>query len=467
METAVFKDVWDAVLASLAERYGDFTMKLWFKNLELQNVTEHTAYIVADSPFKREIIETKYKTEIKEVLEAVLGFSVDVKFTLKVDTQLPTQPQPQQYQMSTRVQQAQQRLLFESVNEDMPAEEHKPFSLTVNADYTFDNFVIGSSNKLAHAACVAVANSPARAYNPLFIYGDSGLGKTHLLFATINEIKRKYPDFNILYVKGEDFTNQLIDSLKMKKPFAFREKFRNCDVLLVDDIQFIAGKEGTQEEFFHTFNALHEQNKQIVLTSDRPPRDIQTLEGRLRSRFEWGLIADVQQPDYELRVAILKRKIEAFNISIPNDVITYLAENIRDNVRQMEGAIKKLNAYSLVSGGTITLDLAKRTANDIISASKSKEMTADNVVKGVSERYDLSIPDIKGRRRNAAILRARNIAIHIMRSSIGMSLPAIGRYFGRDHTTILNSVSNIEAELKSNPALVKEIEELLEAIKNS
>ena len=454
METAVFKDVWDGVLESLSKQYSDFTMRLWFNCLELKYVSDDTAYIAADNEFKKDIVETKYKDEIKTHLETILGFTVEVKITLKAGEQEAEAPA-----VRKQLQIEQPEECTEGVG--------KSCGITVNPEYTFDNFVIGSSNKLAHAACIAVANSPARAYNPLFIYGDSGLGKTHLLFATINEIKRKYPSFNVLYVKGEDFTNQMIESLARHKPVEFREKFRKADVLFVDDIQFIAGKEGTQEEFFHTFNALYEQNKQIVLTSDRPPRDIQLLEGRLRSRFEWGLIADVQQPDYELRVAILKRKAEALHIAVPNEVLAYLAENIKDNVRQIEGAIKKLNAYSLVSGSTITLDHAKRSMNDIISESKSKELTADNIVRGVSERYGISISDIKGRKRNSTIIRARNIAIHLMRSSIGMSLPAIGRFFERDHTTILNSVSNVEAELKNNTVLEKEIEDLLESIKNS
>lgn len=454
METAVFKDVWDGVLESLSQHYSDFTMRLWFSCLELKYVSDETAYIAADNEFKKDIVENKYKDEIKTHLERILGFPVDVKFTLKAVEQEAAEA-------------TARKNPYAEITEDHTESSGQAPEPSLNPEYTFENFVIGSSNKLAHAACIAVANSPARAYNPLFIYGDSGLGKTHLLFATINEIKKKHPSFNVLYVRGEDFTNQMIESLARHKPVEFRDKFRNADVLFVDDIQFIAGKEGTQEEFFHTFNALYEQNKQIVLTSDRPPRDIQLLEGRLRSRFEWGLIADVQQPDYELRMAILKRKAEALNISMPIEVLSYLAENIKDNVRQIEGAIKKLNAYSLVSGSEVTLENAKRSANDIISESKSKELTADNVVRGVSERYSISISDIKGRKRSANILRARNIAIHIMRSSIGMSLPAIGRFFERDHTTILNSVTNVEAELKTNASLENEIEDLLESIKNS
>ncbi|HBL85474.1 MAG: hypothetical protein A2Y17_06150 [Clostridiales bacterium GWF2_38_85] len=451
MNTAIFKDVWSSVLESLAQQYSDITMRLWFNNLELAYVSEDTAYLVADNEFKKDIVEKKYLNEIKDQIEKVLGFPVSVAVTLKNEAA--------QSASKTAVAAAE-----EIVAETDEIRGEKPL---INPNYTFDSFVIGSSNKLAHAACSAVANSPARAYNPLFIYGESGLGKTHLLFATINAIKKKFPSFNVVYVKGEEFTNQMIDSISKHKPVAFREKFRNADVLLVDDIQFIAGKEGTQEEFFHTFNALYEQNKQIVLTSDRPPKDIQTLEGRLRSRFEWGLIADIQPPDYELRVAILKRKAEVLKIPVSNEVLSYLAENIKDNIRQIEGAIKKLNAYSLVSGNGITMELAKRAINDIISESKSNELTADTIIKGVSARYDLSITDIKGRKRNSNIIRARNIAIHLMRSSIGMSLPAIGRFFERDHTTILNSVTNIESELKSNPALIKEIDELVESIKNS
>ena len=334
-------------------------------------------------------------------------------------------------------------------------------------DYTFDNFVVGSSNRLAYKACTIVAQYPATKYNPFFIHGPSGLGKTHLLYAIANEYAQRFRNARILYTTGEEFTNQLINYLAVsdrnqKQQYLqyFREKYRNCDMLLIDDIQFISGKDTTQEEFFHTFNALYGAGKQIILTSDRPPKDIKILEDRLTSRFESGLIADIQPPDLELRIAILKRKAEDMGIKISNEVLFFLAENISSNIRQIEGAIKKLNAYSYLNNSGITLDLAKGCITDILSGTEPINVTVEKVLNLISQTYGVPQEELKGRKRTKEIAFARNVAIYIIRKITDLSLPATGRFFDRDHSTIYSAVASIESEIKTNSALNNQIEEI-------
>ena len=331
--------------------------------------------------------------------------------------------------------------------------------------YSFDNFVVGNSNRFAYAASLSVAHSPATQYNPLFLYGQPGLGKTHLLYAVTREIAVQFPDFNIIYVKGEDFTNELIESITRKVPVQFREKYRNADVLLVDDIQFIAGKVAIQEEFFHTFDALFESGKQIIVTSDRPPRDIKTLEERLRSRFEYGLIADIQPPDLELRIAIFKQKAHALGIVVPNDVLLFLGENIKDNIRQIEGVIKKMRALAFIKGDQITIDLAKKVVSDILSTPTVPTLTPERIIQYVATKFDVAQEDIVGKKRSKDIVRPRHISIYLIRSLLDTSYPSIGRIFNRDHTTIMASIENMEREIKSSASFEAQIEEYKKEIK--
>jgi len=310
-----------------------------------------------------------------------------------------------------------------------------------------------------------VAQNPASGYNPLFIYGASGLGKTHLLYAITNAIRKRSPDSNIIFVKGEDFTNQLIESISKSLTSKFREKYRQADVLLIDDIQFIAGKDSTQEEFFHTFNALHESHKQIIMTSDRPPKDIKTLEDRLKTRFEWGLIADVQPPDYELRMAIVKKKANLLGLKVPEEVFTFLVDNLKNNVRQLEGAIKKIGAQSYLTGVPISKELAVACTSDIITGIEPVKVTVDKILEKVSKKTDVPIAEIKGRKRNKNIAGARHISVYLIRKLTDMSLPAIAGIFGRDHTTIMSSIDNIDAEIKANPSFEIEIGELIKEIR--
>ena len=333
-----------------------------------------------------------------------------------------------------------------------------------NFEYTFDNFIVGSTNKFAHAACLAVANKPAVNYNPLFIYGHSGLGKTHLMCAIINKMKENNPNINIIYTKGEDFTNQMIACLTNKSMDEFREKFRKCDVLLIDDIQFIAGKKSIQEEFFHTFNSLFEEKKQIILASDRPPREISPLEERLQSRFEWGLLADIEPPDLELRIAIIKKKAEQVNVAIPDEVLTFLGENIRSNIRQIEGAIKKLGALSFLSGRAITMEVAKECISELLGGAEPVNVTVDKIFTAIFKKYGISKEEITGPKRNKEIAMARHISIFLIRDITEMSLPNIAKIYGRDHSTILSSIQAVEKKYRTDPLIEMEISELKKEI---
>ena len=301
-------------------------------------------------------------------------------------------------------------------------------------------------------------------YNPLFIYGPSGLGKTHLLYAITNAMKQKNPDLSVIYIKGEDFTNQMIDSLANQSMSKFRNKYRSCDMLLIDDIQFIAGKISTQEEFFHTFNALFEDRKQIILTSDRPPRDIKTLEERLKTRFEWGLIADIQPPDMELRVAIIKKKAEQVNVTLPEDVLNFLSENLRSNIRQIEGAIKKLGAMSFLSGRKITMELAKSCISELLGGAEPASVTVDKIFSVVYNRYGVKKEDIIGMRRTKELATVRHIAIYLVRTITEMSLPNIGKIFNRNHSTVLSSIESAEKKLRNDPILEIEINEMIKEV---
>ena len=332
------------------------------------------------------------------------------------------------------------------------------------SEYTFDNFIVGSSNKFAYAACTAVAQRPAHSYNPLFIYGPSGLGKTHLLYAITNEVKKNNPDYIIIYVKGEEFTNQMIESISRGTTMKFREKYRKANVLLIDDVHFIAGKESTQEEFFHTFNDLYEHKKQIILTSDRPVKDIQKLEERLRTRFEWGLTADIQPPDFELRVAIMKKKAEDMGSVFPSDVLEFLAEKLTNNIRQMEGAIKKIIAYSFLSGEEISVPLATSCISDLLSAGGTVKVTPEKIVAKVAAKYGVDPGDIYSKKKANDISRARHISIYLLRKISDLSYPNIGRLLNRDHSTVMSSYKIMEQEIKIDSSFELEINDLIKEI---
>lgn len=440
--------LWESVSALLAAKHSSSAIRLWFEESCILSLDDDTAVIQVFNEFKKNIIEKRFMGSLADSFQSVIGYPIEIKLQLKQQPQKPSGKIPVSYMSDNyRLDESIDSMKFHPGNE-----------------YTFDNFIVGSSNKFVYAACTAVAASPATDYNPLFIYSKPGLGKTHLLNAIMNEIYRNNPNSNILYVKGDEFTNQMIESISHGSQEAFRRKYRKADVLLIDDIQFIAGKEGTQEEFFHTFNALYEDSKQIIMTSDRPPRDIKLLEDRLRTRFEWGLIADIQPPDYELRIAIMQNKARMLGITLPTEVLTYMAENIKSDIRQIEGAVKKISARCFLSKEPITLELAKECTAPFIRAEASPSVTADSIVSHVAKKYGIAVDDLLGRQRTKPIARARNISIYVIRRVTGLSQPLIGRKFDRDHTTILSSINSVEDEMKQNPLFELEINDLIKEI---
>ncbi len=457
------QEVRDAVMEIVRARhtFSQTVFDLWFKDLHMVSLDSNSVVFKINSDFKQGIIQNKYSEILEEAVQEVVGFPVTVRiisseavegFTRPTFTEKPPSAIPEE----KRIEQPE-----EPADIGADIESKRVFS-----QFTFENFVVGESNKFAHAACLAVARNPSALYNPLFIYGQSGLGKTHLLYAITNEIKRTKPDVRIVYRKGDDFTNELVRTLQAGRGMeSFREKYRMADVLLIDDIQFIAGKESTQEEFFHTFNALYDADKQIILTSDRPPRDIKTLEDRLRTRFEWGLIADVQPPSVELRSAIILKKAEDLGIVIPEDALTYLADKLHNSIRTIEGAIKKINAISRLTGTPISLEMCKTAVSSIVSGEKSEKDVVDKIFHVVSDHYRVPIEEIRGKKRNDNIAKARHMCIYLIRQQTELSLSDIGREFSRDHTTVIASIKYIEGQIRSVPGAESEVNELLSQIK--
>ena len=354
------------------------------------------------------------------------------------------------------------------VEEQQAQREDPPINMMrEDFGFTFDTFVVGSANKFAHAAAVAVAENPAMLYNPLFIYGNSGLGKTHLLYAIYTRVEQMKPDAKIVYVKGDDFTNEMIESIRQGTTPLFRQKYRNADVLLVDDVQFIGGKESTQEEFFHTFNTLYEAKKQIVMTSDRPPKDIATLEERLQTRFEWGLTADIQPPDFETRIAIIRRKAEQLHIELPDEVADHIAKKLKNNIRQLEGAVKKIQAQFLLTGVQPSINSAQVAISDIINNDQPAPVTIEKIIDEVARTFDTTAEDIRSAKRNANISNARHIAVYVVREITQQPLEFIGKEFGnRNHSTIVYSIQQVDKLMQKDPRMKATVEDIIKNIRN-
>ena len=444
------ENLWHDIVEKLKEEFSETTVGLWFGSATIGSLDGDSVTIVAEDDFKKSIIEKKYLPVLERMFEELLGFKVEVR----VDSATGDSDA-----------RSEERLFVTSAppaRPDPAAQEKPAAGPNLRSEYTFDNFVVGSSNQLAQAAAYAVAQHPAELYNPLFLFGPSGLGKTHLLFAIMNEVRKLHPNFNILYVTSEEFTNELIDALALRqnRNLAFKEKYRNVDMLLVDDVHFIASKYSVQEEFFHTFNALYNEKKQIILTSDRPPRDISYLESRLQTRFESGLMADIQPPDTELRAAIFKMKTQLLGIRLDNEVLTYLSENITNNVRQIEGALKRLRAQSFITGEPISKAMAADVLKDFFTTDGAERVTIEKVFSFVSRRYGFSTEDIRGKKRTSDIVYVRHIAMYLCTEYTGLSLKAIGRQFGRDHSTVINARDNVINRMKKDSAFDKEIREL-------
>ena len=461
------KLVWNIVYESFSSTMSTSTRELWFGDLVVTDYCDGVITMEIKSELKYKTLTEKYVGELSRRFSDELGFDVVVNL---VFSGTPINQEEAIKSIMERVslgdpswKREQEKEKAEEAKKNTPpvlGSTMPPF----NFEYTFDNFIVGSSNKFAHAACVAVAKMPAKNYNPLFIYGPSGIGKTHLLYAITNYLREQNPNVKVIYIKGEDFTNQMIECLSRQAMPEFREKYRDCDVLLIDDIQFIGGKVSTQEEFFHTFNALYEGRKQIILTSDRQPREIKTLEDRLKTRFEWGLIADIQSPDLELRVAIIKKKAEQVGVELPEDVLTFLAENLRSNIRQIEGAIKKLGARVFLSGEKIDMDLARGCIAELLGGAEPTSVTVEKIFSSVYQKYGIKKEDLVSAKRNKEIAYARHITVYIIREVTEMSLPNIAKIFNRDHSTIISSIETIERKLITDAALDFEIKEIIKEV---
>ncbi len=446
-------EVWSLVYEKLKQDITESTFKLWFEDLSLIELDEKRAVLLAKTVFKKRILQSSFLGKLEDYFEKILGFRVEIAITAPGDTN-EAEASSNEVSSDDTVSEEKETVIRN--------EEVSFFSS--NAEYTFDNFIVGNSNKLAHAACIAVANNTGYDYNPLFIYGPSGLGKTHLLHAITNHAKKKNPKINIVYVTSEDFTNQLIESISSKTTKEFRNKFRKADMLMIDDIQFIASRENTQEEIFHTFNALYENGIQIILTSDRPARDIKHLEDRLRTRFDWGVTADINPPDFELRAAILSSKAKARGIELSPDIINLLAENLTSNIRQLEGAVKKLCAIKLLSDKELTLEVAKQAISDIVKDKVSVNVTIDKILDAVSKKYGVTTEELKSKSKASNIATPRQIAMYVLRKTTDLSLPKIGKIFDRNYSTVIPSIKKIENEIKCNSLFEIDINELIKEI---
>lgn len=442
----LLNEIWEKTLNIIKNELTEVSFNTWMKSAVPVSISNSCIKLGVPNDFTKEILDTRYKDLLINAINLITSKKYTIEFCILSEETAEIERKNSEVQNKTLV---------------MPDE----MSATLNPKYKFDSFVIGNSNRFAHAASLAVAESPAKAYNPLFIYGGVGLGKTHLMHAIGHYILMNNPKAKVVYVSSEKFTNELINSIKDDKNVEFRNKYRNVDVLLIDDVQFIAGKERTQEEFFHTFNTLHEANKQIILSSDRPPKEIPTLEDRLRSRFEWGLIADIQPPDFETRIAILKKKADVENLNISNEVMVYIASRIKSNIRELEGALIRIVAYSSLTNREVSVDLATEALKDIISSKQAKHITIELIQDVVSSYFNLRVDDFKSQRRTRNVAYPRQIAMYLSRKLTDMSLPKIGEEFGgRDHTTVIHAYEKISEGLKTDEGLQNIVNEVTKKI---
>ena len=442
-----FNDVLIAAKEYCKNQMVDATYRLYIEKLQLVSFEDSSIITLSiENEFLCGIVNDRYLNLLRDAFKSVLGFEAEVRVISPEEPAAPPVALPAE-ELSASAQSSSVKL---------PSGRY---------DFTFENFIKGPSNQFTLAAAQAVANNPAYAYNPLFIWGSSGLGKTHLLNAIQIEIKKNHPDFNIMYITCEQFTNELIAAIRSNSTEMFRQRYRQADLLLVDDIQFIAGKESTQEEFFHTFNTLHNSGRQIVIASDRPPKEIKSLEDRLRTRFEWGLTADIQPPEFETRVAIVKRKAELLNLHMSNEVAEYLANHLRNNIRQLEGAVKKRNAYYMLEGIEPCIGVAQNAIKDTLNEIQPVPVTIERIISEVSRTYNVTPDDIRGSKRTANISTARQVAMYAVREITGMSLEDIGREFGnRDHSTIVYAMKKMENTLQKNQGLKETVDDIIKNV---
>lgn len=465
MQTNNLADVWDQFLGYVHNNSKNPGYVNWIKAALPLSMNEDTFEIGVEKLFIKEWIESRYSAEIEKTLSTLTGRPLNLIVT-NMDTPKTDEAVNYKPEIVVEEQPAAAKQEKNSVNNESIRVSSENFESNLNSKYLFENFVIGNSNRFAHAAALAVAEAPAKVYNPLFLYGDVGLGKTHLMHAIGNRVKQKYPEMKVLYISSETFTNEMIFSIQKNSMEAFRNKYRNIDCLLIDDIQFLRKKESTQEEFFHTFNALHDANKQIIISSDRKPKEIETLESRLRSRFEWGLTADVQAPDLETRMAILREKADREDIIIPNDVILFIASAIETNIREIEGAFTRVSAYASFNGGKITLEEAKKALSELNNENNNKHISVEEIQKVVANYYKIKKEDFLAKKRTRNVAYPRQIAMYICREMTDYSLPHIGEFFGgRDHTTVIHACEKIGKERREDAELEKIIKSFMAQLK--
>jgi chromosomal replication initiator protein len=449
------EQLWNTVLGELEVSLSKANFTTWFKNTRILCVDDTKVTVGVPNVFTKEWLEKKYNSQILDALRHCDRTIASIEYKVGVVKSLEKE----------ETEKENIKKIEEEVKHQEEKIEEKTALGDLNPKYTFDTFVVGNSNKLAFAACQSVAEHPGTKYNPLFIYGGVGLGKTHLMQAVGNGIHKKDKKKKIVYVTSEKFTNDFISSISDKKTSAFKDKYRKADVLMVDDMQFLAGKEQTQEEFFHTFNALHQANKQIIIASDRPPKAIPTLEERLRSRFEWGLLVDIQPPDLETRIAILQRKTQLRGYVVPLEVFDYIARNIQHNIRELEGALNRILAYCELNNSQPDLNTTKNILNTLLNSPRRKAFTPRHVLEKVSDYYDISISELTGLKRDKEIVLPRQIAMYLLREELHLSYPKVARELGKkDHTTAIHSCEKIEKELEYNEPLRHEINLIRERV---
>ncbi|NMP20916.1 chromosomal replication initiator protein DnaA [Sulfobacillus harzensis] len=443
------ESLWADVVDRLKNELSTPSFETWVRSVVPKSLDDNVLTLEVPTEFTRELIAARYTDLMRDLVHNTFGQALDIRIMVAPPKPETVMPKESRSKVSAR--------------ESQPSE----YASRLNPKYTFEAFVVGSSNRFAHAASLAVAEMPARAYNPLFLYGGVGLGKTHLMHAIGHVVLKQDAALRVLYVSAENFTNELINAIQDNKMVPFRNRYRTIDVLLIDDIQFVGGKERTQEEFFHTFEALHGAHKQIVISSDRPPKDIQYLEERLRSRFEWGLITDIQPPDLETRMAILSKKAQLENLSVPDEVIQFIASKIDTNIRELEGALIRVMAYGSITRQTLTPDLAYEALKDVIHETRKKVITIRLIQEEVARHFDLRVEEFKAKKRTKAVAHPRQIAMYIARELTDASLPKIGEEFGgRDHTTVMHACEKVLRDRTQDPQLNQTIQTLIKRIES-
>jgi len=458
--------LWSACAASLRGQVSEATWKAWFEGIRPMTADERGLALAVPSSVVKERLEGRYLGLVEHAVASALGSPVEIRIDVRTDDTIPTDVSPAEVpSVPDRLDDAEALHPSEVLVPPPPADSKVDGPL--HAKYSFEAFVIGASNRFAHAAALAVAENPARSYNPLFIHGDSGLGKTHLLHAIGNYVRENFPGRHVRYVSTETFMNDFVDAIRTSTTIAFKRRYRECDVLLVDDIQFMENKEGLQEEFFHTFNHLYGANKQMVITSDRPPKSIATLEDRLQSRFLSGLITDVQPPELETRLAILRKKAEGERAHVPDDVLDLIATHVKDNIRELEGALIRVTAFASLNRQPLNRDVAEQVLADILLAAEPRQITPKVILEATSETFGFTIDDICGTSRRRPLVTARQVGMYVFRELTDFSYPAIAREFGgRDHTTVIHAVEKISALMKERRQIYDQVTGLIQRIKS-